>query len=326
MELPQDLTAWTYESVLAAVRRYEYEPARLDFKAVLHATDKKDQKWHNENIQKCVVSMANAPFGGYILFGVRDPRADRRSAAVPPEERIVGIPLGADFRKELGEKLSAIKPQPPFDVAVVPLPADPALGVLVVRIPESPLRPHMDPSTHVFYKRGFGGSSEPMDQREVRDQMLYSGQRLQQIKMLRLELHSYRVLRSALRDPNTWFVRFDSQAFKVLLAQTCDLLPENGELLAKLQGIATMAGQFNGILERGDALWRRARFIPRAMPGNPKVGLDANVQRQLDAFDEWCAEAQDALAALFGPMPVTNALWPTTNTGDAPSQASERTE
>jgi hypothetical protein len=133
---------------------------------------------------------------------------------------------------------------------------------------------------------------------QVRDQILYTGQRLQQITMLRLELHSYWLLQTALRDPNTWFVQFDAQAFKVLLAQVCDLLPKDGQLLAKLQGIATMAGQLNLVLDQVHALWRRARFIPRALPGNPKVALDANVQQQLDAFDDWCAQAQDALAQL----------------------------
>jgi len=325
MEVPEDLSAWTHDTVLAVVRRYEYEPARFDFKAVLHATEQKDRKWHNENIQKCVASMANVP-GGCILFGVRDPRADKDAVALAPEERIVGIPLGADFRKELGEKLSTIQPPPSFDVKVVRLPTDPSRGVLVAEIPESPLRPHMDPSTHAFYVRGMGGNAEPMDQREVRDQMLYSSQRLQQVLMLRLEMHSFRLLRATLRDPNAWFVRFDSPAFKVLLAQTCELLPRDGDLLAKLHGIATMATQFNFILDQGYDLWRRARFIPKALPGNPKVGLDASVQDQLDAFDEWCGQAQDALAALFGPMPVTNALWPTTSTSDRHAQRSEDAE
>jgi len=40
MELPQHLAAWTYETVLDVVRLYEYEPARLDFKAVFQATEK----------------------------------------------------------------------------------------------------------------------------------------------------------------------------------------------------------------------------------------------------------------------------------------------
>ncbi len=316
MEVPADLSAWTYETVLDVVRRYEYEPRRFDFKEALHAAETMSRKWHNDNIQKCVASMANAPFGGFILFGVRDPRADQNVGQVSPEGRIVGIPFGADFRKELAEKLATIQPPPAFELKVVRLPNDLSRCILVVEIPESPVRPHMDPSTHVFYIRSIGGSAEPMSQREVRDQMLYSSHRLQQVLMLRLDLHSFRVLRAALQDPNTWFARFDSQAFKILLAQISDLLPQDGVLLAKLHGIATMATQFNLILDKSDILWRRARFIPKAIPGNPRGALDATMQEQLDAFDDWCQQAQDALAQLFGPLALSNELPPTTSKSD----------
>ena len=227
----------------------------------------------------------------------------------------MGIPLGADLRKEVGDKLRAIQPPPAFDICVIPLPDDASRGVLVVEIFESPLRPHMDPSTHVFYTRGAGGSAEPMSQREVRDQMLYSGQRLKQVVLLRLELHSLRLLRTALRDPNSWFARFDVQAFKVLLAQTCDLLPEDGHLLALLQRIATMAMQFNAILDEAQSLWRRARFVPRGMPRSPQRTLDANLQKQLSDFDQWCAEAEALLAERFGLLPVSDVQWPPSSSG-----------
>jgi hypothetical protein len=94
----EDLATWTFETVLELVRRDEYELGRVDFKAVLHATDPKHRKWHQEIILRCVVSMANACGGGYILVGVRDPRTDKDAAVLASEERIVGIPLGGDLR------------------------------------------------------------------------------------------------------------------------------------------------------------------------------------------------------------------------------------
>lgn len=313
MELPQNLTAWTYSTILAAVRLYEYEPAQLDFKEVLHTTEKKDQRKHNENLQKCVVSMANAPGGGCIIFGVRDPRADNGAAILLPEGRIVGIPLGADLRKELGEKLSAIQPRPSFDVQVIPLPDNPSRGVLVAAIPESPLRPHMDPSTHAFYKRGAGGSAEPMDQHEVRDQMLYSVQRFQQIRLLRLELRTYRRLITVLRlDATGWFIHLDTDAFKTMLANVCDLLPADGILLENLHLAATLAGSVNDAIRAGYNIWlNKTPTVLKGIPGYSRRILDnlrSQGEKPLDEFDRICSECEQALEALFGSLSDTNEM------------------
>ncbi len=46
-----------------------------------------------------------------------------------------------------------------------------------------------------FYKRADTGSTEPMNWHEVRDQMLYTEGRLQQVRLLRLKIAQIKKLR-----------------------------------------------------------------------------------------------------------------------------------
>ncbi len=65
-------------------------------------------------------------------------------------------------------------------------------GIFIFHIPLSPLRPHMFNGT--FYKADTG-STEPMNWHEVRDQMLYTEGRLQQVRLLRLKIAQIKKLR-----------------------------------------------------------------------------------------------------------------------------------
>jgi Putative DNA-binding domain len=109
--LPDDLSATTFDDIVGLVDRLEYEPGPVDFKAALNLKGPNAEEMRN-NFRRTAASMANTE-GGWILFGV----LDRRSVAASAGERIVGIPLGGDLRKELGEKLEPIAPHIRFDVA-----------------------------------------------------------------------------------------------------------------------------------------------------------------------------------------------------------------
>ncbi len=174
MELPSNLGDWTYQTVLAVIQAHDFEPGYLDFKAVLTPA-KENRDAFNAALRRTVCSMANAD-GGYILFGV----ADRQEGAASPADRIRGIPLSGDLRKEFGEKLKAIQPEPYFEASpkVIPLPEDDQRGVLVVRIPQSILRPHMVYPPGIFYRRGPGGHAIEMDYYQVRDLMVMRRQTL----------------------------------------------------------------------------------------------------------------------------------------------------
>ena len=172
MQLPINLDEWNFESIVAIVRKYEYEPGSFDYKGMLAAsrTDPiKDE--FNASIRRTVCSMANAD-GGFILFGIRD----REQPITSPDERIVGIPLKGDLRKIFSEKISTLQRPVYFTASpkAIALPTDSQRGVFVIYIPQSPLRPHMDVSTGCFYRRGEGVKADKMNFYEVREQMMYT--------------------------------------------------------------------------------------------------------------------------------------------------------
>ena len=94
MDPPERIESSTWETIREIVRRHEFEPGRFDYKEVLNPTGGRD---HDAiaSLRRTVCSMANAD-GGFVLFGVRD--CHHSVAAV--EDRIVGIPLGGNLRKE----------------------------------------------------------------------------------------------------------------------------------------------------------------------------------------------------------------------------------
>jgi hypothetical protein len=126
------------------------------YKAVLNPTGEKANKSRlNDSIRKTACSMANTD-GGYILFGI----LDQKQSGNTTEERIKGIPCSGDMLKEFGDKLLGVQPEIHFTASSTPirLPETPDQGIFVVHIPRSPRRPHMDETSHIFYRRGHGGA------------------------------------------------------------------------------------------------------------------------------------------------------------------------
>jgi len=153
-DLPIRLEAWTYETVVTLVKKYEFEPGTFDYKSVLNPTGA-NQNEYIKSICSTVCSMANTD-GGFVLFGVQD----RKITVTVPEDRITGIPIGGDLLKEFGNKIESIQPEVYFEAVpqVLKRPNDPSKGVLVIRVPKSPRRPHMLLTTGIYYRRGDGGS------------------------------------------------------------------------------------------------------------------------------------------------------------------------
>src|SRR5262245_19875868 len=105
MDLPADLAEWTLATVQDLVRRDEFEPGPYDFKGALNESKPKAGDTKSEltdSIRRTACSMANTR-GGFIIFGVKD----RTSFHHDPLDRIVGVPLGGDLRKEFGDKIQA---------------------------------------------------------------------------------------------------------------------------------------------------------------------------------------------------------------------------
>ncbi len=265
IELPEKLDQWTYDTVVAIVRKYEFEPGSFDYKGalVLPRTDPKREEVY-ASIKRTVCSMANAD-GGFILFGVRD----RSETVSSPDDRIIGIPLGGDLRKQFSEKISAIQRPVDFDASPTPIicRTDLNLGIFVVYIPQSQFRPHMDLPTGAFYRRGEGGKADKMNFYEVRDQMLYTEGRLWK-----------RVL--ARSSP------YDTSSFEVVLADVCDLIPT--DLLENLVKLSRTANDFNIIMN----------------PNNPFTHNDRNTAEaeKSNLLGQLCTKCEEQLAELFGPL------------------------
>lgn len=150
MDFSTDISQWDYNTINRLVTQRDAEPGIYDFKEALSGTGSDVNKQQlNESIRKTACAMANAD-GGYIIFGVKDPK---KYPDLTAEQRIVGIPKSSEYLKEFGNKISSIQRELPcvYPDRLIEIPGDDTRGIFVVHIPLSPLRPHMIAGT--FYKR-----------------------------------------------------------------------------------------------------------------------------------------------------------------------------
>jgi predicted HTH transcriptional regulator len=140
MNFSADINQWDYSTISRLVTQRDAEPGIYDFKEVLSGTGTDENKKKlNDSIRKTVCSMANAD-GGYIIFGVKDPKKHPHLTA---EQRIVGIPKSFECLKEFGDKISSIQRNVPcvYPDRLIDVRGDDTHGIFVVHIPLSPLRP-----------------------------------------------------------------------------------------------------------------------------------------------------------------------------------------
>lgn len=297
MMISDDIQAWTFDTIVAVVRAAEFEPANYDFKEVL-TPERPAANDVNRSIRRTACAMANSG-GGYILFGIRD----RATPVGNPEERVVGVPLGGDLRKQFGDKLQGIEREIHFEALLKPiaLPSDASRGIFVVRVPISPLRPHQEKETGVFYRRGDGGQAIPMDYYEVRDQMLLAEERLRRMTLLRLQLEQFRQQANAIRSNELegYMHRFDTSSFLGLVADVCSLLPGDSDLLPKLTEISKSASWVNTFLDRAPL---PVSAPARPDPFNPFVGKWHLLSIEVAKVQNGCAGCESRLREIFGPL------------------------
>jgi len=299
--IPTNLDDWTWETVTTLVKKHDYEPSLYDFKRALHQTegDKKAKEDHNDSIRRTACSMANTN-GGFIIFGI----LDRQKKVDHPEQRIVGIPDG-DLRKEFGEKVSCLQPEIYFDTVFLRHPDDEKKGVFVVFIPHSPRRPHMFLSSEsgIYYRRGNGGSAEIMNHYEVREQMLYAEGRLQRVTLFRLEITQYlELIQVMLSEGNVvgqTHYRFDTSAYKVLLADICDLLPASENLLPLLLKIPLEANKINRAIEFVNSMVPVSIALGGKMR-EPYETSAGSIKHYLEVLRDICVGCQGRLEHIFG--------------------------
>ena len=98
---------------------------------------------------------------------------------------------------------------------------------------------------------------------EVRDQMLAIEERLRRARLLRLELSEYRhqvdQMVGAGQHVRSTMDRFDTSAFKPLLAETVSLFPEDDQLVADLLRLPRLGALINRWLDHANSPTRSAR-------------------------------------------------------------------
>jgi len=315
VDIPDDLAAWTYKTVLEIVEKHEYEPGRFDYKTALNGTSEKkeDKDEHLASIRRTVCAMANTG-GGFILFGVRDHRQKVSKA----QDRVVGIPAYGDHRRDFAHKIEAIQPEVHFDASPILLRErdDAETGIFVVAIPESPIRPHMVGSTGVFYRRGDGGNAVHMSVYEVRDQMLFTQDRLAMIMFFRIRLVRFHGLAATMNGfyPNyrSCIERFDVAGYDSLLVSVISSLPTD-YIMERLIVISertstvnhgidrvmyTVPGPGTPVFERGIITQQKAGSD--LVFGSVQPGL---IQSLLWDIQRCCRESEERLVQVFGPLP-----------------------
>jgi hypothetical protein len=302
MDIPGNLDAWTYETVVEVVVKHDVESGRFEFKEALLPTKGTTPEWKAEqaaSIRRTACSMANYDFGGFILFGV----LDRKIAAATPKDRIVGIPR-SDLRKELGDKLDPIRPEVYFEAEAIDIPGDATRCIFVVRIPTSTRRPHM--LEDKFPIRGEGGKARFMSVDEVRSQMLFTEGRLRKVTLLRFELASILETCRLQSSPSTRSVRFETGAYRVLLAEICDMLPPDSGLLELLHGIGRNATILNYLVERHEEteFYNVSDLSLAPILREEVSNLRRDVPDKRGRLSNDCGKALTILTERFGPLPT----------------------
>lgn len=293
-DLPLHLEDWRYETIEHLVQTCDFEPGIFDYKDALNptGTNERYREDHRNSIRRTVCSMANTDGGGFIIFGVKD----RKNVQVTNtlEDRIPGIPINGELLNDFGSKIAVIQPDVHCEAIpqAIPVPHRPGKGVFVVRIPQSQRRPHMvfleGGSGGIYYKRGEHGAAVAMSHSEVREQMMYTEDRMKKVTFLRLELAQY--MNAAIRIKSevvSTFVRFDVSAFKILLAEICGIIPSN--LLSTMLDILQEANIMNRRLEQ--------------VHGRSPIYI-SDIPNCLDRFYDLCKKCETSLEQIFGPLGI----------------------
>lgn len=301
MQIPTDLGAWTYETIVELVGNHDYEPGRFDFKEVLSATRGEGHtKQLNAAIRKEVCAFANT-LGGFLIFGVKD----AKNVKAPGENRIVGIPLSGEHRKDLGEKLAMIQPVPHFESSpqAIRLPHDPQAGVFVVYVPPSPYRPHMVLPEHLFYGRDDGGAATPLGYYQVKELMRTTEERLRKLALIRIEIGNLQTFIGLMASLPLVDVivreRLDTTALQLLLADT-SILSLDLDVLHPLLLIPAAASRINNQLE----MYIRSGISPTKLTEQTRQTGEVSLRQQLTLLHGLCVEVDGRIMTTIGPQAI----------------------
>jgi len=234
------------------------------------------------------------------------------------DDRIKGIPIQGDLRKEFGDKIACIQPEVYFEAVprVLLLPNEPNRGIFVVHIPKSQRRPHMVSSTGIYYRRGENGTAIPMNHYEVRDLMMHTEERLRKVILFRLEIILFRKIVAEILKQKSYnmstlatIYHIDVSSYKVLLADICSLLPPSPTLFQEMLNVTVYIDNVNKFM-RGmqeifgghDPISVTLRTGNMFLHGKTLKKNEKDFRNLLKSLDDQCALCEKHLEERFGPL------------------------
>lgn len=155
----------TEEDIQSLVDNKERESSVLEFKQEISGTDREKKE-----IAKDISAMANAE-GGYFIVGIKE--KDSQAEAITGTAKTIGNqPVEAWIESVL---ITNIRPRIAIAPKVVLLQSNPDKVIIVIRIPQSPKRPHMviSEGRNAYYTR-HNYQASFADEHEVRSMFIES--------------------------------------------------------------------------------------------------------------------------------------------------------
>jgi hypothetical protein len=219
--VPTNLGDWDYELVKKFVEEGLFETDRFDFKEEIP-----------NDPEKSVCAFANTE-GGFLVFGIKDNRS------LSPEMRIKGIDPNRDFPREFGDKIINIEPHVYYSFKNPPINIPDKKNVIhVIKIPQSPERPHMTSKREFYYRTNRGNVQ--MIYQQIKNSFLNEEQQRQKLRLLYIELLSNREQAMSMILPKEKIsetyslVTLDSSVLQTLLVDTYSIIINEEELIRLL--------------------------------------------------------------------------------------------
>jgi hypothetical protein len=192
--IPKPLDEITVADLQRLIDERAVEDELLEFKGALPSGGGKQDRWYEVptevgnhaklDMLAAIVAMANS-YGGDVVLGLTEsgvPLHQAQSISPIPRCRDLAQRLAMFARNLVSPQVALLK--------IAPIPTDGEAGVIVIRVPRSPLAPHrveVPGTAKECYKR-VRDRSEPMSMREIQDLTLDTARGVERVNQRMIEL------------------------------------------------------------------------------------------------------------------------------------------
>lgn len=185
--LRKSLDSITAEDIEDFCTHHPEENAQLEFKCQVPDEKAEKEPWSASNtklskpakkkILRAIVALANS-YGGHLILGIKDDGQDKADSPTP-------IPACSQLEKILEDVLrDSVDPQiVGIEMRTVPFPAGSDEGILIIKVPQSRLRPHRSNADKEVYIR-IVKSSFAVSMRDIRERILDSRSALERVEAI----------------------------------------------------------------------------------------------------------------------------------------------